>query len=67
LSQQTGTPAAPRSPQEALQQLENVVVPKETFLAWLNALAPIPSGYAAGLYVSMTEHLAATTRATVIP
>jgi hypothetical protein len=59
LTQETGTHAASKTPQD-VKQHETITVPKETFLAWLNALAPIPSGYAGALYSSMTNHLAAT-------
>jgi hypothetical protein len=47
----------PRTPEEALQLVNEVAVPAATLAAWMNAVAAMPAGYAADLFISMRELL----------
>ena len=54
-----GKAMLPRTPEEALQLVKDVSVPADTFVGWINAVATLPAGYAADLFVSMREQLSA--------
>jgi hypothetical protein len=47
----------PRTPEEALEIVKEVSIPTGTLIAWINAVAPIPAGYAGELFVSMQQCL----------
>ena len=49
----------PRTPEEALQLVNEVSVAADTFVGWMNAVATLPAGYAADLFISMREQLSA--------
>lgn len=53
----------PQTPEEALRMVRMVEVPIDTYLAWMNRLAPVPSQFGGAVYAGMDQLLGETINA----
>jgi len=47
----------PRTPEEAVRVVKEIVVPVETFVSWIAAIGAIPTQFGAAVYLSLNQHL----------